>query len=53
MNTPAQNIKQQFKDNIIWFVERYRQENNLHTCWREPLMGFANATGAYMMSLKK
>lgn len=46
-------IKKELTENMIRFIGEYRKQNRISTSWKEPLLGFADADGEYIRSLKK
>lgn len=45
--------KNAIKKNMCDFIREYREENELATNWKEPLVGFADANGDYIQSLRE
>lgn len=53
MNTDAKTLKSELQTRMIQFMNDYKKKNGLQTNWKAPLLGFADATGAYWETLKE
>lgn len=49
----ANEVKAIFREQILQFIQEYREQQKLITTWQEPILGFADANGAYVKGLKE
>ena len=46
-------MKTLITNKIVEYVKNYPNEKNLKNLWQEPIVGFADANGSYIKSLKE
>lgn len=51
-NMDSTKVRAALTESIWDFVKKYKRDNNLKTSWKKPLVGFADAKGEYIISLK-
>lgn len=53
MNANSREVKAALQNSMIQFMNDYKKENGLSTDWKRPILGFADANGAYFRSLRE
>lgn len=48
-----EEMREFLRKNICEFIQDYRVKNSIETEWKKPLLGFADASGEYVRSLKQ